>query len=170
MKRMKVREPKKDWSAYTTEQEANLESSHTTTKSSTLRVVRTEVIGGRKYNVLTVGWNCDIIWRVSGSTAVRALGADTKINLNPIERIIGEHDLAKLEGGTAARKCRCSLLFVYAVERVRVLAFYMRANNGGKVSNLTVGHHQFIPLTNTEQQGAPFLASFALPHRGYLNN
>ena len=41
------------------------------------------------------------------------LGADTKINLNPIERIIGEHDLDKLIGGTAARKCRCSLLFVY---------------------------------------------------------
>ena len=55
MKRMKVREPKKDWSAVTTEQEANLESSHTTTKSSTVRVVRTEVIGGKKYNVLTVG-------------------------------------------------------------------------------------------------------------------
>ena len=55
MKRMKVREPKKDWSAVTTEQEANLESSHTTTKSSTVRVVRTEVIDGKKYNVLTVG-------------------------------------------------------------------------------------------------------------------
>ena len=55
MKRMKVREPKKDWSAHVTEQEANLESFHTTTKSSTVRVVRTEVIGGRKYNVLTVG-------------------------------------------------------------------------------------------------------------------
>ena len=55
MKRMKVREPKRDWSAFTTEQEANLESSHTTTKSSTVRVLRTEVIGGRKYNVLTVG-------------------------------------------------------------------------------------------------------------------
>ncbi len=55
MKKMKVREPKRDWSAFTTEQEANLESSHATTKSSTVRVVRTEVIGGRKYNVLTVG-------------------------------------------------------------------------------------------------------------------
>ena len=55
MKRMKVREPKKDWSAFTTEQEANLESSHTTTKSSTVRVVRTEMIGGKRYNVLTVG-------------------------------------------------------------------------------------------------------------------
>ena len=55
MKKMKVREPKRDWSAHVTEQEANLESSHTTTKSSTVRVVRTEVIGGRKYNVLTVG-------------------------------------------------------------------------------------------------------------------
>ena len=55
MKSMKVREPKKDWSAFTTEQEANLESSHTTTKSSTVRVLRTEVIGGKKYNVLTVG-------------------------------------------------------------------------------------------------------------------
>ena len=41
------------------------------------------------------------------------LGADTKINLNPIERIIGEHDLDKLIGGAAARKCRCSPLFVY---------------------------------------------------------
>ena len=83
------------------------------------------------------------------------LGADTKINLNPIERIIGEHDLAKLEGGTAVRKCRCSLLFVYAVERVRVLAFYMRANNGGKVSNLTVGHHQSIPPTLHHRTGCP---------------
>ena len=55
MKRMKVREPKKDWSAYVTEQEVNLESSHTTTKSSTFRVLRTEVIDGVKYNVLTVG-------------------------------------------------------------------------------------------------------------------
>ena len=55
MKKMKVREPKRDWSAYTTEQEANLESSHTTTKSSTVRVLRTEVIGGKRYNVLTVG-------------------------------------------------------------------------------------------------------------------
>ena len=55
MKRMKIREPKKDWSAYTTEQEANLESSYTTTKSSTFRVLRTEVIDGVKYNVLTVG-------------------------------------------------------------------------------------------------------------------
>ena len=55
MKRMKVREPKRDWSAYTTEQEANLESFHTTTKSSSVRVLRTEVIGGVKYNVLTVG-------------------------------------------------------------------------------------------------------------------
>ena len=55
MKRMKVREPKQDWSAFTTEQEANLESSHTTTKSSTMRVLKTEVIGGVKYNVLTVG-------------------------------------------------------------------------------------------------------------------
>ena len=113
MKRMKVREPKKDWSAYVTEQEANLESSHTTTKSSTFRVLRTEVIDGVKYNVLTVGWNYDIIWTVSESVAVRVLGADTKINLNPIERIIGEHDLDKLIGGAAARKCRCSPLFVY---------------------------------------------------------
>ena len=55
MKRMKIREPKKDWSAYVTEQEANLESSYTTTKSSTFRVLRTEVIDGVKYNVLTVG-------------------------------------------------------------------------------------------------------------------
>ena len=55
MKRMKIREPKKDWSARVTEQEANLESSHTTTKSSTVRIVKTEVIGGVKYNVLTVG-------------------------------------------------------------------------------------------------------------------
>ena len=55
MKKMKVREPKKDWSAYVTEQEANLESSYTTTKSSTFRVLRTEVIDGVKYNVLTVG-------------------------------------------------------------------------------------------------------------------
>ena len=55
MKRMKVREPKRDWSAYSTEQEANLESSHTTTKSSTLRVLRTEMIDGKMYKVLTVG-------------------------------------------------------------------------------------------------------------------
>jgi len=55
MKKMKVREPKRDWSAHVTEQEANLESSHTTTKSSTVRVLRTEVIDGKKYNVLTVG-------------------------------------------------------------------------------------------------------------------
>ena len=55
MKKMKVREPKRDWSAYTTEQEANLESSHTTTKSSTLRVLRTEMIDGKMYKVLTVG-------------------------------------------------------------------------------------------------------------------
>ena len=31
------------------------------------------------------------------------LGADTKINLNPIERIIGEHDLAKLRLGARRR-------------------------------------------------------------------
>ena len=55
MKRMKIREPKRDWSEYRTEQEANLETSHTTTKSSTVRIVRTEVINGKKYNVLTVG-------------------------------------------------------------------------------------------------------------------
>jgi len=90
---MKVREPKRDWSAYSTEQEANLESSHTTTKSSTLRVLRTEMIDGKMYKVLTVGWNCDIIWIVSGSVAVKALGASAIINLNPIEGIIGGHDL-----------------------------------------------------------------------------
>ena len=55
MKSMKIREPKRDWSEYRTEQEANLETSHTTTKSSTVRIVRTEVINGKKYNVLTVG-------------------------------------------------------------------------------------------------------------------
>jgi len=51
------------------------------------------------------------------------LGADTKINLNPIERIIGEHDLDKLEMGATGETCdnaisvmygaRCSPLFVY---------------------------------------------------------
>ena len=90
---MKIRQPKKDWSSYSTEQEANLESSHTTTKSSTVRVVRTEMIDGKMYNVLTVGWYCDIIWLVSGSAAVKELSAAANINLNPIERIIGEHDL-----------------------------------------------------------------------------
>ena len=55
MNKMKVREPKRDWSAHVTEQEANLESSHTTTKCSTFRVLKTEVIDGVKYNVLTVG-------------------------------------------------------------------------------------------------------------------
>ncbi len=53
--KMKIREPKRDWSTYSAEQEANLESSHTTTKSSTVRVLKTEVIDGVKYNVLTVG-------------------------------------------------------------------------------------------------------------------
>ena len=62
---------------------------------------------------MTGGGIRDILLLISESAAVRALGADTKINLNPIERIIGEHDLDKLIGGTAARKCRCSLLFVY---------------------------------------------------------
>ena len=32
------------------------------------------------------------------------LGADTKINLNPIERIIGEHDLDKLELGATGEE------------------------------------------------------------------
>ena len=53
--KMKIRQPKRDWSAFTTEQEANLESSYATTKSSTVRVVRTEMIDGKMYNVLTVG-------------------------------------------------------------------------------------------------------------------
>jgi len=53
--KMKIKEPKRNWSEYTTEQEANLESSYATTKSSTLRVVKTEMIGGKMYNVLTVG-------------------------------------------------------------------------------------------------------------------
>ena len=53
--KMKIKEPKRNWSEYTTEQEANLESSYATTKSSTLRVVKTEMIDGKMYNVLTVG-------------------------------------------------------------------------------------------------------------------
>jgi len=41
----------------------------------------------------------------------------------------------------------------------------MIANNGPKVSNLTVGHHSFIPFTLHHEQGAPLLASLA-PHTG----
>ena len=55
---------------------------------------------------MTGGNNRDIIQVASGNAAVRALGVDTKINLNPIERIIGEYDLDKLklvDGGTAAQ-------------------------------------------------------------------
>ena len=39
----------------------------------------------------------------------------------------------------------------------RVHAFYMIANNGGKVSNLTVGPTQSIPFTLHHEQGAPLL-------------
>ena len=53
--------------------------------------------------------------------------------------------------------------------RFRVDAFYMKWNNGPKVSNLTVGHHQFIPLPTLPTKGAPLLASFAPCYRGYLN-
>ena len=78
------------------------------------------------------------------------LGADTKINLNPIERIIGEHDLDKLIGGTAAHisvvVASYSCMWGAVVSRIRVLAFYMIANNGGKVSNLIVGPTQSIPF------------------------
>ena len=37
----------------------------------------------------------------------------------------------------------------------------MKANNAGKVSNLTVGHHQLISSTLHHEQGAPLLASLA---------
>jgi hypothetical protein len=55
-----------------------------------------------------------------------------------------------------------------AVERVRVLAFYMRANNGGKVSNLTVGPTQSIPLTLHDTIGCPLLYRVRAAIRGYL--
>jgi len=37
----------------------------------------------------------------------------------------------------------------------RVGRFYMIANNGPKVSNLTVGHHSFIPSTLHQRTGCP---------------
>ena len=105
------------------------------------------------------------------------LGADTKINLNPIERIIGEHDLDKSRLGARRRisvvvasySCMWGAAGCRGCGRFRVLAFYMRANNGGKVSNLTVGHHQSIPPTLHHRTGCPLLVSLAPLHRGYLN-
>ena len=38
----------------------------------------------------------------------------------------------------------------------RVGRFYMVANNAGKVSNLTVAPHQFIPITIYQRRVAPF--------------
>ena len=52
----------------------------------------------------------------------------------------------------------------------RVDAFYMKANNDHKVSNLTVTPHRNIPLPNSPTKGAPLLASFALHYRGYLTD
>ena len=43
----------------------------------------------------------------------------------------------------------------------RVHAVYMKANNAGKVSNLTRGHHQSIPLTLHHEQGAPLYTGSA---------
>ena len=43
----------------------------------------------------------------------------------------------------------------------RVDAFYMKANYAGKVSNLTVGHHSFIPFTLHHEQGAPLYTGSA---------
>ena len=37
----------------------------------------------------------------------------------------------------------------------------MKWNNGPKVSNLTVGHHSFIPSTLHHEQGAPLFTGFA---------
>ena len=78
------------------------------------------------------------------------LGTNAKINLNPIEGIIGEHDLDKLKLGERRRAsvvvAPYSCMWGAVMSRIRVLAFYMRANNGGKVSNHTVGPTQSIPL------------------------
>ena len=54
-----------------------------------------------------------------------------------------------------------SPLFVYGEGPFRVGRFYMIANISGKVSNLTVAPHQFIPSTLHHEQGAPLLASLA---------
>ena len=97
------------------------------------------------------------------------LGADTKINLNPIERIIGEHDLDKSRLGArrhasvvvASYSCMWSAAGCRGCGRIRVLAVYMIANNGGKVSNLIVGPHQSIPFTLHHEQGAPLFTGTA---------
>jgi len=59
-----------------------------------------------------------------------------------------------------------SPLFVYGVGAVRVDAFYMKWNNCPKVSNLTVGHHQFIPFTLHHEQGQPPLFMGTAPQFG----
>jgi hypothetical protein len=41
-------------------------------------------------------------------------------------------------------------------------------NNRGKVSNLTVGHHSFIPFTLHHEQGAPTFYGNSAAARGYL--
>ena len=96
---------------------------------------------------MTGGGIRDILLLISESAAVRALGADININSNPIEGIIGEHDLAILRVGARRRAIAVVASYLCMVwGRFRVLAFYMRANNGGKVSNHTVGPTQSIPL------------------------
>ena len=58
--------------------------------------------------------------------------------------------------------------------RIRVDAFYMKANYAGKVSNLTVTPHRNISLiilnTITNITEAPLLYSLAPLHRGYLTD
>ena len=104
------------------------------------------------------------------------------INFNPIERVIGGHDLIdRVERGrtTIINSPPLLLLACALVGRVafvcprvggwrfRVDAFYMNTNIGPKVSNLTVGHHQYIPITFcfttkfTNEQGAPLFMGTA---------
>ena len=62
-----------------------------------------------------------------------------------------------------------SPLFVYGVGvPFRVGRFYMNTNNGGKVSNLTVGPTQSIPFTLHHEQGGPTFYRVSAAHRGYL--
>ena len=54
--------------------------------------------------------------------------------------------------------------------RFRVGRFYMKANNGGKVSNLTVAPHRNIPLPiSLRNREAPLLATLAAAHGDTLH-
>ena len=62
-----------------------------------------------------------------------------------------------------ADECRCvtyrmSVRYLWGGGgRVRVRPVWLETNNGGKVSNLTVAPHQFIPLPFYHRKGGPVL-------------